>query len=178
MAQQTNSNAKLRSLCYTALMIALVFIFTFTFKIPLGSGYAHLGDMFIIVSAWLLGTKRAPIAAALGASLADLAGGYAIWILPTFLVKFAMALTICLIAEKIFHQSKTGYVVGCIVGAIVHIIGYEIAYYFILGGMGGVIAAFVPLLLQTVVGLVLGLTVVTVLSANKAGQRLKAAATN
>lgn len=146
-----------KSLTFTGLFAALVFIFTFTFKIPVGGvlGYAHLGDMFIIISAWMLGRKYAPYAAAIGAALADFASGFAVWVLPTLIVKFVFTFVICIIAEKVFDGSYRGYLAGTAAGMVVHIAGYSLAWY-IIGGAAGVAASIIPLVLQTVIGFVLG----------------------
>lgn len=55
---KTKQKFNVRALCFTAVMAALIFVFTFTFKIPLGTGYAHLGDSIIFLSIALLGSKN------------------------------------------------------------------------------------------------------------------------
>ena len=91
-------NNKVKQVCLAGLMAAMVFVFTFTFKIPIGPlGYAHLGDAFIIIAVWILGGKQAWFPAALGAALADFAAGYVMWIVPTAIVKTLMAVTIFLV---------------------------------------------------------------------------------
>lgn len=109
---QQSKKVNIRYITFTAVMAALVFVFTFTFKIPLGTGYTHLGDMMIFLAAWLLGGKKAAPAAGLGACLADLALGYAAWMAPTFIIKFLAVAICCLIAEKAMHRSLLGYGVG------------------------------------------------------------------
>lgn len=165
-----SKNYSTKALAYSGLFGALIFIFTFTFKIPAGGlvGYAHLGDMFIIVAAWALGRKSAPIAAGIGACLADIASGYAIWALPTFIIKFVFAMVICQLAERIFSKGQMGFFLATVVGAILHIAGYSLAWIFI-GGQAGAIAAFIPLTIQTLIGLVLGNIVVLSLSKTSAG---------
>ena len=163
----------IKSICLAGVMAAMVFVFTFTFKVPVGSmGYAHLGDAFIIVSVWILGGKRAWIPAALGAGLADLATGYVIWILPTAIVKMLFALTIFLIAEKIFKCKTIGYVLGVIAAAAVHIVGYSLAWY-IIGGAAGLTGAIIPLVIQTAIGAALGTIMLIMLNSAGAGKKLK-----
>ena len=74
-----------------AMMAALVFIATYSLKVPSLHGYTHLGDCMIFISVLLLGGKKGAIAGGIGASLADLVGGYMVWIVPTFFIKFVMA---------------------------------------------------------------------------------------
>ena len=74
-------------LAYTGVMAALVFIGTYCFKIPSPFGYTHLGDCMIILTVCLFGTKRGVLAGSLGAGIADFLGGYAVWVLPTMVLK-------------------------------------------------------------------------------------------
>ena len=169
-------NNKVKQVCLAGLMAAMVFVFTFTFKIPIGPlGYAHLGDAFIIIAVWILGGKQAWFPSALGAALADFAAGYVMWIVPTAIVKTLMAVTIFLVAEKLFGSKTTGYIIGITAGAIVHIAGYSVSW-LIIGGKAGLAGAIVPLVLQTVIGAVLGIVLISVLNSTGAGKKLKSMA--
>ena len=81
-----------RDIAIEGMLIALVFLGTFYFKIPTAFGYTHLGDCMIILATCLLGTKRGVIAGALGAGLSDLIGGYVAWVIPTMIIKSAWVL--------------------------------------------------------------------------------------
>ena len=169
------SHVNVKGICFTVIMAALVFVFTFTFKIPLGNGYTHLGDAFIFLSAYLLGGKRATFAAGLGGALADLASGYTMWIAPTFIAKFLMAGVCCLVAELIFKRSLLGYAVGAVAGAIVHIGAYSLAW-FLLFDKAAMISAFPALTLQTVVGVVVAAVFVAVFRKTGTDNKLRAMA--
>ena len=94
----------------TALMAALVFLGTYIFKIPSPfGGYAHLGDCMIILSVCLLGTGHAVLAAAIGAGLADLLGGYMIWVVPTAVIKGVWALLMGLFMYRLLKNMKFGW---------------------------------------------------------------------
>lgn len=80
-----------KDLCLTALFTAIVFVMTFVPKIPIPLGYAHLGDAAVLLAVVLLGRRQGAIAGAVGSALADLIGGFAIWIVPTFVIKYIMA---------------------------------------------------------------------------------------
>ncbi|MDD3839920.1 MAG: ECF transporter S component [Clostridia bacterium] len=81
-----------KKLTLSGLMIALVFVATFSIRIPVPftQGYIHGGDSMIFVSAILLGWKYGAVAGSLGSAMADLAGGYAVWALPTLIIKGIM----------------------------------------------------------------------------------------
>ncbi|MFQ9127709.1 MAG: ECF transporter S component [Butyricicoccaceae bacterium] len=84
----------LKRIVRIAMMAALIFAGTYTFKIPIAitGGYTHLGDCAIFVGVMLLGRKDGALAAALGAALSDLLSGAMLWVLPTFIIKGIVAL--------------------------------------------------------------------------------------
>ncbi|MFZ7102038.1 MAG: ECF transporter S component [Peptococcaceae bacterium] len=85
-------NNAARKITFGGLMIALVFVTTFSVKIPIPftQGYIHAGDSMIFVAAVLLGWKYGAIAGGVGSALADILGGYANWALPTLIIKSVM----------------------------------------------------------------------------------------
>lgn len=89
-----------QELCVTAVMSAVVFLMTFVPKIPIPLGYAHLGDAAIFLIVLLVGKRQGIWAACIGSAFADLLGGFPIWIGPTILVKYLMALSFILIADQ------------------------------------------------------------------------------
>jgi len=86
MLKKTSTQA----IALSGIMAAIIFIATYLFKIPLLTGYVHLGDGFILLAASILGWP-AVLAAAIGSMLADLLAGYTAYMLPTFLIKGAVA---------------------------------------------------------------------------------------
>lgn len=80
-----------QELVFTALMTALVFAATYLPHIPIPLGYAHLGDAVIFLLALLAPRRAALFAACIGSALADFLGGFALWIVPTLVIKFVMA---------------------------------------------------------------------------------------
>ena len=80
-----------QEIVFTGLMTALVFVATYVPHIPIPLGYAHLGDAVIFLLALLAPRRSALFAACCGSALADLLGGFAIWIVPTLIIKFVMA---------------------------------------------------------------------------------------
>ena len=93
---------KTDNLVITALMTCLVCLATYALKIPnpLTQGYVHIGDVFIFMSVLILGKKNGAIASSVGAAMADIMGGYAIFAVGTFIAKGLMALVMGLIIEK------------------------------------------------------------------------------
>ena len=89
-----------QELVFTALMTALVFAATYLPHIPIPLGYAHLGDAVIFLLALLAPRRSTLFAACIGSALADLLGGFALWIVPTLVIKFVMAEIVCRIGRK------------------------------------------------------------------------------
>lgn len=166
------NKTNIRQITFTAVMAALIFVFTFTFKIPLGNGYTHLGDAVIFLSAWLLGGKRAAFAGGLGAAFADLALGYTVWIVPTFIIKFLTVAVCCIIAEKLFDRKPAGYAIGIPAGAAVHIGGYCLAWA-LLFDKATALASLPALALQTVVGVTVAAVLIVVFQKSGAGKKLQ-----
>ncbi|NLM75619.1 MAG: ECF transporter S component [Clostridiaceae bacterium] len=84
---------KTKKYIFTGLMTALVFVLTFSIKIPVPytSGYIHLGDSMIYLSVIILGPVSGAFASGVGSMLADIAGGYVHYALPTLIIKSLMA---------------------------------------------------------------------------------------
>ncbi|MGN0292826.1 MAG: ECF transporter S component [Lachnospiraceae bacterium] len=120
-----------KDITVTALMAALVFAGTYYLKIPIPAmgGYIHLGDSMIFLTVCILGKKEGAIAGAIGAALADLLGGYAIWMVPTFFIKAIMALIMGVLAER-SHRTY-GWVAGCLAGCIFQVAAYSAATAFL-----------------------------------------------
>ena len=128
------------------------------FKIPSAFGYTHLGDCMIILTVCLFGTRR---------------GGYAVWVLPTMVLKGLWAFIAGTIAYKLLPNFKYSWLVGAIVGGIAHIIGYTLVKI----PLYGTVVAFgemFTLSMQTIAGIVLGGVVYTILVQSPAIRTLKA----
>lgn len=83
----------IKRLATTALGAAIVCVFTAFFQIPnTNGGYIHPGDSFIYLFACILPMPYSLIAGAIGASLADIISGYAVYALPTFIIKALMVI--------------------------------------------------------------------------------------
>lgn len=91
-----------KTLVMTGVMAALCFLGTFIIQmpVPFTNGYIHLGDSMVLISAVILGRNKGAMAAGLGSMLADFAGGWYMWMVPTLLIKAAMAWLLGLILEK------------------------------------------------------------------------------
>lgn len=144
---KVETNKKTRLIVLAALLAALVFLTTaYILHIPVGGngGYVHVGDAFIYLAAVILPTPYAMAAAAIGAGLADVATGAAIWAIPTMIIKPILVLFFTNKTEKIIN---TRNIVATVLAGIVGTVLYMLAEGFMIGSMQ---AAFV----MSLVGLV------------------------
>ena len=79
--------SNIKNLCLTAVFTAIVYVFTAYFHIPSHTGYTHVGDAFIYLSACLLPLPYAIFVGAVGALLADVLTGFAIWAPASIIIK-------------------------------------------------------------------------------------------
>lgn len=85
-----NNKRRIKLFTYTGIFAALICLTTaYLFHIPVGvnGGYVHIGDAFIYLAACILPMPYAMLAASIGAGLADLLSGAAIWMIPTMIIK-------------------------------------------------------------------------------------------
>ena len=108
----------------TAMLAAVIFCLTFFVKLPFPGGYVHLGDAAISLAALWLPAPWAMAAAAVGADLADLAGGYAAYAPITLVTKAIMALAAAPILRK--KHSITAFCLAGIAAGVVNVTGYFI----------------------------------------------------
>ncbi len=97
MTDQVRTHEKLKLMTISALMAALCFLLTGYLHIPTGNGITHIGDGIIFLAACMLPLPYAAAVGAVGAGLADLLSGFAIWAPATVVIK---ALTACLFSRK------------------------------------------------------------------------------
>jgi len=142
-------------LALSAMFAALIFVATSFFKLPVSitQGYIHLGDGFILLAAMLLG-QPAIIAAALGSALADLMGGYTMYILPTFLIKGAAAA----VAVGFLKEGRPFWLrlIGMVLAEAAMVLGYFLAEWLVLGyGLAAAAGALVPNIVQGLSGVII-----------------------
>ena len=70
---------QIKLMCISGIFTALVFVVTAYLHIPTYNGYVHVGDGFIFLAACLLPMPYSIFVGAIGAMLADLLTGFAIW---------------------------------------------------------------------------------------------------
>lgn len=107
---EIKSNLTTRKVVFAALMAALCYIgFSyFRIDIPVGTEKTafHLGNVFCVLAALLIGGFWGGMSGAVGMTIADLTSGYVTSAPKTFLLKLCIGLVTGLVAHKVFHISK------------------------------------------------------------------------
>ncbi len=112
----------------TAIFTAIILLATSVIKFStgLGEGYIHLGDSFVYLAACVLPFSYCLVAGALGGGLADILSGYAIWSIPTMLIKMLNMIPFVLVCRK--HKSSKilskQAVLMTVVSGVITIAGY------------------------------------------------------
>ena len=112
---------RIKLLTLSGLLAAIIFILTAYIHIPSHNGYTHIGDAFIYLASSMLPMPYAIYASAIGACLADVLSGYAIWAPATIVVKIFVALLFTNKKEKIICRRN---IFALFFASIITFIGY------------------------------------------------------
>lgn len=112
-----------------------------------------MGDCMIFLGVLILGRKYGALAAAAGGALSDLLAGAAVWVLPTFCIKFIMAFIMGSVILAL-HERKHADLIGAVLGGLFQIIAYTLAKVVLIGWKVALLS--VPnVSIQTAVGIIL-----------------------
>lgn len=122
--QPHEATGQSRLLVLTAALAAMACAATMVVRIPTPTGgYVNLGDAVVLLGAYLLGPGWGAAAAGIGSALADLLGGYPLYIPATLVIKAAMAAS----AGGLYHvlRGKRGGSVLCgVLAESLMVLGY------------------------------------------------------
>lgn len=123
-------NRTTRRICLTALMAAIIYVFTACIHVPSHTGYTHVGDGFLYLAASLLPAPFAAAAGAIGAGLADLLSGYGLWAPGTVIIKALTAFCFTNKREKLVNRRN---VLGIFPALVLCVGGYYLYEALITG---------------------------------------------
>lgn len=153
-----------KRLVFTALFAALCTVGTVVISIPLPFGYFNLGDVFVLLSAWLLGPLYGSIAAAVGSALADILLGFPVYAPATFLIKGIDALVAYTVASFLCKRIQKTLALGCsaVLGESLMVAGYFLFEWYLYGFSAG-LATLGGNALQGIIAVTLSVTAYTLL---------------
>lgn len=122
----------------TAVMTALVIVFTSFIKVPIGAGgYIHLGDLMILLSASILPLPFALLSSCVGAALSDVIVGAPIWAPFSLIVKALIVLCFTAKKEKVLCARNF---IACGISCVITVIGYFFSEVIIYGNWGAYVS--------------------------------------
>ena len=157
-----------KKLVMTALFAALACVATMSIRIPTPgtNGYIHPGDAVVILSGIILGPVYGFLAGGIGSAMADLLGGYFIYVPITLIIKGLIALISGIIYQR-FGKTKKSRYICVVIGGITDIVlvagGYFICEFFMYGA--GAAASIPANLIQGAGGLIISLVLYPILIA-------------
>lgn len=162
-------NLNLKKIVMAALLAAFACVATMSIRIPTPgtSGYIHPGDAIVILSGVILGPGWGLLAAGIGSAMADLMGGYFIYVPITFVIKGAIAFVAGMIYRKIGKTSRSCYIAVAL-GGIADIVLVAGGYFLcecVLYGVAAAAASIPANIVQGIGGLVIGMILYPVLIA-------------
>ena len=142
-----------KDIVLTGLSIAIVFIATLFIKVPNAlDGYFNLGDRFILLFASILDPFLAFLVGGLGSALADVAGGYAYYFIPTLIIKGLEGIVVSYLIKK---YGKKVQIPTYILGAVIMVVGYFLAKWYLKGSAAIALTGIPENIFQSGVGVVL-----------------------
>lgn len=159
----TKQSSKLKFLTLTAMFAAIVTVFTAFIKIPTPFGYTHAGDAVVYIGASILPSPFGLIIGTIGGAMADIISGYAVWAIPTAIIKTLNAVPF-VICAKYFRSNKiinTKNLLMLIPTTIVTVGGYFVAnmiIYDYTAAVAELFAGWIQPVLAIIMYIVIGLS--------------------
>lgn len=148
-----------KKLVFSALFAALACVATMSIRIPTPGtgGYIHPGDAVVILCGVFMGPGSAFLAAGTGSAMADLLGGYFIYVPITFIIKGLVAFLSSHLYHRCAAKGRNAYaaVGGCgVIDMAVVAGGYCLCEVFLYGAPAA-LASVPSNLIQGTSGLVI-----------------------
>ena len=176
-AKAQKSKATGKALAVSAMFAALITVTTAFIKIPAPMGYAHAGDSMVYLTANVLLAPFSFIAAAIGGALADIMSGYAVWAIPTAIIKALNVLPFFLVRLILSKNNKDDKILRLpIIAALIATTAVTVGGYFIANALlydvSAAIAETPFNIMQSIVGAVLFAALAAALDAVKFKQHI------
>ena len=155
-----------REIAASAVMAALVCVTTMLIQVPIPAteGFFNVGDAMIMVAALTFGPMVGAIAGGIGSSLADLLGGWYVYVIPTLIIKGVEGLLAGWVMSGTDKLSFQRLMFAWIVGGLEMVGGYflfqvylygfsaafvEVPFNFVQMAVGGIVGIPISLALRT-----------------------------
>lgn len=174
MEQRNREQAALLRLVMTALLAAMTCVATMVLVVPSPTGgYMNLGDAVVLLGAFLLGPVGGAAAGGIGAALADLLAGYALYVPATLVIKALMGAAAGLLWQAVRHRlPRLGLALCGIAAEVIMVTGYWLYDGFLMRSLTGAAVGIPSNLVQAVFGIAAGTLLTAALRNTKAAGRL------
>ena len=148
----------IKLVCLSGIFAALIFVITAYLHIPTYNGYVHCGDGLIFIAACLLPMPYSIVVGVLGAMLADLLTGFAIWAPGSMVIKGVLALLFVCKSNKIITKRNLFMLLPA---ALISAGGYYLYEVLITGSfiasLSGISGSFVQAAASSIVYVAIGI---------------------
>ncbi len=138
---------KTKKLVLCSLFMAIICVATLVIQVPSPmNGYVNLGDVFVLLAAWIMGPLYGLTAAGIGSMLADIITGYAYYAPATLIIKALVAYAAAYIVFGALKNVKLNflhYLTAGLASEIIMVLGY-FAYAGIILKNGLAAASSIP----------------------------------
>lgn len=122
------NRTKTQTLVITALFIAFTLAATMfvNLRLPImgNGGLIHLGNVPLLIAAFVFGRRTGAVAGAFGMGLFDVISGWMAWAPFTFIIVGAMGYAAGIISEKVPGKRALVYTLAVAVALIIKVVGY------------------------------------------------------
>lgn len=145
----------------TAMLASMVCVSTLCIQIPSPmGGYINLGDAFVLMSGFMLGSVYGSIAAGIGSALADVLTGYMHYAPGTFVIKAMTALIASLLCKRLSQHKPSmpqqlRFALVGVPAEIVMVLGYLAYAWWPLSHGAGAIASVPGNIVQAAAGILI-----------------------
>lgn len=158
------SQTRIRMLVMTGVFAAMTCAATMVIRIPSPTtGYLNLGDTIVLLGAYLLGPVSGAAAGGIGAALADLLGGYPVYVPATLAIKAVMALLAGLVYRRGLGKEMPGLIACGLIGELPMVTGYWLYDGVLMGSLAGSAAGIPSNLVQAGFGIAVSTLLVAAL---------------
>ena len=149
------NHRKVRNLVMTALFAALGYVATAVLMVPSPTGgYLNLGDTVVLLGAYLLGPVYGAVAGGIGPAMADLLGGYTMYVPGTLAIKALMGVLAASLYRKIGRVGVVGVLICGVAAEAVMVLGYWIYDGVLVGSLLGSAVGIPSNLVQAAFGVI------------------------
>lgn len=145
-----------RKLALAGILMGLVVLGILVLHINIGSGYIHVADSFMLLSA-SLGPVYGLLVSGLGGGIADILAGYAAYVPWTFLINGVQAVLMAFSLKKMSSMNgKMFFILGFVVSVVTVVPGYYLTDVIMYGNWTAPLFPALMNILQVGVGSAVG----------------------